>query len=161
MSKKNKNAKSTKNTVKSSAPSKTTQPKAKKKIVSLAQYEAEVKAETAATAPAGPPVQDDVAATVEAIENGNLADGVTLPAAKPRKRSGTSGLDAAVQILTEAGEPLTTGEMVKRMLERGLWSTEGKTPAATIYAAILRECSVKGAESRFRKTERGKFELAK
>ena len=47
------------------------------------------------------------------------------------------------------------------MLAKGLWKTSGKTPAATIYAAIIREIAAKGSESRFRKVERGKFELAK
>jgi hypothetical protein len=60
-----------------------------------------------------------------------------------------------------AREPLNTAEMVKRMLAKGLWKTSGKTPAATIYAAIIREIAVKGGEARFRKTERGKFALAK
>ena len=32
-----------------------------------------------------------------------------------------------------------------------------KTPAATLYSAILREITTKGKESRFEKTERGKF----
>jgi len=72
-----------------------------------------------------------------------------------------SGLDAAAQVLAEAGEPLDTKTMVERMLAKGLWKTDGKTPAATIYAAIIREIAVKGAASRFRKTARGKFELAK
>jgi len=72
-----------------------------------------------------------------------------------------SGLDAAVTVLAEAKRPMTTGEMVARMLEVGLWKTKGKTPAATIYAAIIREIAVKGKDARFRKTERGKFELAK
>lgn len=52
-------------------------------------------------------------------------------------------------------------EMVKIMLEKGYWKTDGKTPAATIYSAILMEIKKKGDDSRFRKTERGKFELAK
>jgi hypothetical protein len=51
--------------------------------------------------------------------------------------------------------------MVKQMLEKGYWKTEGKTPAATIYSAIIREIKEKGADARFRKTERGKFALAK
>jgi len=72
-----------------------------------------------------------------------------------------SGLDAAAQVLAEAGEPLDTKTMVERMLAEGLWKTGGKTPAATIYAAIIREIAVKGANARFRKTERGKFTLAK
>ena len=35
----------------------------------------------------------------------------------------------------------------------------GKTPASTLYAAILREITAKGDASRFVKTERGKFAL--
>ena len=86
------------------------------------------------------------------------------PAAKPgRKREGgkMSGLDAAAQVLAEAGEPLDTKTMVERMLAKGLWATGGKTPAATIYAAIIREIAKKGDEARFKKADRGKFTLAK
>jgi len=78
---------------------------------------------------------------------------------EPAKQRKPSGLDAAAQVLAEAGEPLNTKDMVERMLAKGLWQTSGKTPAATIYAAILRECQTKGDASRFRKVERGKFEL--
>jgi len=78
---------------------------------------------------------------------------------KPAKERKPGGLDAAAQVLAEAGEPMNTADMVARMLEKGLWKTGGKTPAATIYAAIIREIAVKGSESRFRKTERGHFEL--
>ena len=89
----------------------------------------------------------------------------TAKADKSKTRRGgpkrPSGLDAAAQVLAEAKQPLTSGEMVKRMLDKGLWTTSGKTPAATIYAAIIREIAKKGDASRFRKTERGKFELAK
>ena len=52
-------------------------------------------------------------------------------------------------------------EMVERMLAKGLWETGGKTPAATIYAAILREVQKKGDASRFVKADRGTFALAK
>jgi hypothetical protein len=91
--------------------------------------------------------------------------------AKPRRKRttgepgatsrGPSGLHAAARVLAEAGEPLNTKTMVERMLAKGLWSTGGKTPAATIYAAIIREIAVKGADARFRKVERGKCELAR
>lgn len=80
-------------------------------------------------------------------------------AARADGKKRPSGLDAAVAVLAEAGKPLNTTDMVKRMLETGLWATGGKTPAATIYAAIIREIAVKGAASRFRKVERGLFEL--
>jgi hypothetical protein len=80
---------------------------------------------------------------------------------KERDTTQTSGLSAAAKVLEEAGEALNCQEMVKRMLEKGYWKTEGKTPAATIYSAIVRQIKVKGGDAQFRKTERGKFELAK
>jgi len=46
------------------------------------------------------------------------------------------------------------------MLAKGLWKTSGKTPAATLYAAIIREIAAKGKEARFRKVGRGQFELS-
>jgi hypothetical protein len=51
--------------------------------------------------------------------------------------------------------------LVERMLAKGLWKTGGKTPAATVYAAIIRRIAVKGEPSRFRKVERGEFILNK
>ena len=77
-----------------------------------------------------------------------------------RKAKGMTGLDAAAKVLAKAGEPLSSKQMVERMLEKGYWQTGGKTPAATIYAAILREIQKKGEQSRFRKTDRGRFALA-
>lgn len=68
-------------------------------------------------------------------------------------------LNLAAKVLAEAGEPMTCKEMVDKVLSTGLWSTEGKTPAATLYSAILRESTTKGEQSRFRKVERGKFTI--
>ena len=82
-------------------------------------------------------------------------------AAKPKGERKGGALDAAVQILkTAGGGPLGTKEMVERMLAKGLWQTKGKTPAATLYAAIIREIAAKGKDSRFRKDGRGQFALA-
>ncbi len=81
------------------------------------------------------------------------------PAAKGPKRS--SGLDAAAKVLAEAGKPMSCKAIVDRMLAKGLWQTSGKTPAATIYAAIIREIAAKGDKARFHKVGRGQFELAK
>ena len=72
-----------------------------------------------------------------------------------------SALDAAAKVLGGAGEPMTTKELVEAMVKKNLWaSPKGKTPAATLYSAMTREINTKGKESRFKKTERGKFALA-
>ncbi len=71
-----------------------------------------------------------------------------------------SGLDAAAQILVEAGKPLSAGQIVETALAAGLWTTSGKTPAATIYAAMLREIAARGEGSRFRKVGRGLFAVS-
>ena len=142
-------------------------PAKRKKIVSLAQYEAESKAQKQAT-PVTPTSADVTPGSKKFLPKSAKASKVATVATggDTGKRGGKlsgklSGLDAAAQVLHDAGEPLNTTEMVKRMLDRGLWTTGGKTPAATIYAAVIREIAVKGSQSRFRKTERGKFELAK
>ena len=71
------------------------------------------------------------------------------------------GLNAAVRVLEEAGQPLNCKTIVERMLQRGYWATNGKTPEATINAAIAREIKTKGDSSRFRKVQRGLFTLTK
>ena len=77
---------------------------------------------------------------------------------KPRK---PSGLDAAAQVLAASGDPMRSKDIVDTMLAKGLWSTKGKTPHATIYAAIIREIQKKGSTSRFEKVDRGQFQLRK
>ncbi len=77
--------------------------------------------------------------------------------AKKKPKGKLSGLDAAAKVLAEASEPLRCKQIVETMLAKGYWTTNGKTPAATIYAAILREIQTKGKEARFRKTDRGLF----
>jgi hypothetical protein len=77
---------------------------------------------------------------------------------EPKADGKLSAIDAAAKVLAEAGKPMTTKEMIATMAEKGYWTSPGgKTPAATLYSAILREITVKGAEARFEKTERGKF----
>ena len=56
---------------------------------------------------------------------------------------------------------MNCGELIEAMAAKSLWTSPGgKTPAATLYSAILREINVKGKESRFKKTERGRFAAA-
>jgi hypothetical protein len=53
---------------------------------------------------------------------------------------------------------MRAGEMITAMAEKGLWkSPGGKTPHATLYAAILREITDKGKDARFKKVDRGQF----
>jgi hypothetical protein len=74
----------------------------------------------------------------------------------PPKR--LSALDAAAQVLSEAGQPMNCQEMIAAMAAKGYWtSPAGKTPQATLYSALLREIKTKGDQARFQKTDRGKF----
>jgi hypothetical protein len=85
--------------------------------------------------------------------------------AKAKQETGPkklSAIDAAAKVLVEAGEPMDCQTMIKTMAEKGYWSSPGgKTPAATLYSAILRELKAKGDDARFKKTERGKFAVGK
>lgn len=69
-------------------------------------------------------------------------------------------LAAAAAVLADATVPLNVRQILDQITERGLWSSpKGKTPSATLAAAILRECKAKGDAARFEKAERGKYRL--
>ena len=105
--------------------------------------------ETADTGPALPPVETPPANAVGGKKQGKAKE------AKPKKMS---CLDAAAKVLADAGTAMTTGEMIEAMGKANLWSSpNGRTPAATLYSAVLREINTKATDSRFVKTERGKF----
>src|SRR5262245_7490441 len=81
---------------------------------------------------------------------------------KPAKVKRLSAQDAAAKVLTESGTAMNSTEMIEAMSKKGYWSSpNGQTPEATLYAAIIREIGKKGKESRFAKSERGKFERTK
>jgi hypothetical protein len=112
------------------------------------------KAMKAETAPA--PVEQADAA--EATPEPTAAKGKKAKAPKEPQAKKPSALDAAFRVLQEASQPLTCPEMIEAMAAKGYWTSPGgKTPAATLYSAILREINIKGDASRFVKTERGKF----
>ena len=102
--------------------------------------------------------------TTKAPKTAKQSKAVKPKAAKPAgdaKPKRVSALDAAAEVLKKAGKPMRSQEMIAAMAEQGLWSSPaGKTPHATLYAAILREIGTKGGEARFRKTDRGLFEYA-
>jgi hypothetical protein len=71
-----------------------------------------------------------------------------------------SQIEAAIKVLAEARKPMNCKAMVEAMAAKKYWSSpNGKTPAATLYAAILRDVTTKGKEARFKKVERGQFAL--
>lgn len=80
-------------------------------------------------------------------------------AAKPKR---VSALDAAAQVLAASEVPMRAKEMIAQMEAKGLWkSPGGKTPEATLYAAIIRKIAAKGDKARFKKHERGVFVAGK
>ena len=118
------------------------------------------KTKKANKAEAAPPAEKADAATATPAPAKTKAKKAKAP--KERKVKKASALDAALRVLEEAGQPMTCPEMIEAMTAKGYWaSPKGLTPAATLYSAVLREIDAKGKESRFVKTERGKFELAK
>lgn len=83
-------------------------------------------------------------------------------ATKPAGDKKVSQIEAAVQVLAKAKEPMNCQAMVDAMAAAGLWSSPGgKTPVSTLYASILRELNTKGKDARFVKKDRGLFALRK
>jgi hypothetical protein len=76
------------------------------------------------------------------------------------KEKKLSALDAAARVLAEAGQMMSCKELIGAMAAKGYWTSPGgKTPDATLAAAIIREIAVKGDQSRFLKAAPGRFAL--
>jgi hypothetical protein len=85
----------------------------------------------------------------------------SVKAAKPERPKRLSCLDAAAQVLSASKEPMKAKEMIEAMAKKNLWSSpKGKTPEASLYAAVIREIAAKGVDARFVKTDRGTFAAA-
>ena len=92
--------------------------------------------------------------------------------AKPKKKLGEpigvkrvekklSALDAAARVLAETKKVLSCSELIEAMASKGYWTSPGgKTPQATLCAALQREIVVKKDQSRFKKTAPGRYTLA-
>lgn len=94
--------------------------------------------------------------TTKKAANKKQAKAKATPAAEK-----LSQIAAAERVLAEAGQPMTCKAMVEAMAAQGLWTSPGgKTPEATLYAALLRHIRAKGKEARFQKVGRGQFALA-
>ncbi|MFN3194228.1 MAG: winged helix-turn-helix domain-containing protein [Aureliella sp.] len=78
-------------------------------------------------------------------------------AAAKRTDKKMSQIDAALAVLKKARKPMSCKEMVEAMAKQKLWTSPGgKTPDATLYAAILRDLR-NGKDARFKKTAPGRF----
>jgi len=79
--------------------------------------------------------------------------------AQPKEKK-LSAIDGAAKVLAETGTHMTCKELIGAMAAKGYWTSPGgKTPDATLHAAILREITVKGEQSRFVKAAPGRFAL--
>ena len=66
---------------------------------------------------------------------------------------------AAERVLREEGGPLHYREITERALRRGYWTSEGKTPEATLNSRIAVDLQERGEESRFVRVAPGTFVL--
>jgi hypothetical protein len=115
---------------------------------------------TSSAKPAGAAKSKEKTAPKTAVPTTRAAEPKKV--APDRRTEKMSALDAAARILGEAGQAMNCQEMISAMAAKGYWSSpNGRTPHATLYAAIAREINAKGNEARFKKTERGKFGLGK
>lgn len=70
-----------------------------------------------------------------------------------------SALKATEQVLADAGEPLHYTEITRRVLDRGLWQTDGRTPEATVNAQLTIHLKKYGKNARIRRAGPGMYEL--
>lgn len=76
----------------------------------------------------------------------------------PAGQKKLSALAAAAKVLVEVGQPMNSKQLIEAMAQKGYWSSPGgKTPEATLYAAIAREIKTKGEAARFTNPDRGLF----
>jgi restriction system protein len=68
-------------------------------------------------------------------------------------------LEAAWQVLKQAGEPLHYREITSRAMEESLVDTQGKTPARTMNGQLSTD--IRGGSSRFVRVGRGMYALAR
>jgi hypothetical protein len=106
----------------------------------------------------GSPTAEPRATGGKTAKGGTDAKAPKAKPAKPAKPKRLSALDAAAKVLAESDRPLRAIDMIEVMHAKGLWTSPGgKTPEATLYAAVIREITAKGKDARFKKVDRGMF----
>jgi restriction system protein len=68
-------------------------------------------------------------------------------------------LDGVRTVLAAAGEALHSKVITQRLLERGLWQSDGRTPEATVAARLYTDIKNYGERSRFVQTGKNTFSL--
>jgi hypothetical protein len=113
----------------------------KKKVAQRPSAPKKPKGAAVPTTPKNVPVRTKQKAAAQAVQK-------KAPAKKEpnRAKSEMSILDAADKVLGEAKKPMRCKAMIEQMAARGYWTSNGKTPAATLYSAIFREIKEKGQE---------------
>lgn len=124
------------------------------------QQEQDQAREPATPAPAGGPGSAPAAKPAKAAKKGSEKSSAAKPKAekapKPVKPKRLSCIDAAAMVIGK--DPIGCRDLIAEMGVRKLWSSpNGKTPDASLYAAITREIAAKGADARFKKVDRGLF----
>jgi restriction system protein len=66
---------------------------------------------------------------------------------------------AAIVVLKKAGNPLHAAEITKRIIEDGLWKSDGKTPVDTVSAQLYSDIKNNGDKSPFVKVAPNTFAL--
>jgi flagellar biosynthesis GTPase FlhF len=108
----------------------------------------------------------EVQAKARAKQTTDAEPAEAKPAKQTTKTKAAAGdkkmslIDAAIEVLRKAKQPMNCKEMVNAVFEAKLWAPgTGKTPHATLCSAILRD--LKSETPRFEKVGRGQFQLAK
>ena len=70
-----------------------------------------------------------------------------------------NAIDAAYEILRDAGKPLHYSEITKRMLAQKLWNTTGQTPWESVNARLSTDIKDRGLDSRFTRESPGVYTL--
>lgn len=68
--------------------------------------------------------------------------------------------EAAQRVLQDSGKPLHYSQIAERAIEQGLINPQGLTPDATMGSQLYTDIKNQGAESLFRREDRGAFGLA-
>lgn len=117
------------------------------------------------SAPPTPPSAPSTAPTPapsEAVRKSSPPVRAKAAPGKP-KSARPSALDAAASVLaglsaSDARSGLSPRELIDRMRRARLWTSPGgKTPHATLYAAIIREIAHQRSSARFKRVAPGRF----